>query len=416
MDGPRAVEQYGRLPLTEVFEDAIFYAEHGFPVTEVIAGEWKSAEDLLRDQPESAKTYLIEGNAPRPGQVFKNPDLANTLRGIARSGTKLFYCGEIARAIVDFSRKHDGLFSISDFEDNTTTWVEPITFDYRGYGVYELPPNGQGITALEMLNILQGYDVAGMDHNGPEYLHTLVEAKKMAFADRDRFITDPDVEKVPVETMLSREYADHCRRMINPRKAGAYPSPLLQHHASETAYVTAVDEERNAVSFISSIFMAFGSGMVVDGTGIVLQNRGRSFSLDRAHPNCLAPHKRTLHTIIPGMVFKDGEFLMTFGVMGGDMQPQGHVQFLVNLIDFDMNPQEAMDAPRVRHIGGMDVYAEEGIPESTITLLKEKGHTIVPVDSPVNQVGGGQAIYLDRKQNVLLAASDRRKDGCALGY
>jgi gamma-glutamyltranspeptidase/glutathione hydrolase len=252
--------------------------------------------------------------------------------------------------------------------------------------------------------------------NGPEYLHLLTEAKKAAFEDRNRFITDSEFEKVPVERLLSKGYAGEIRARIRFEKASAPSSLSPNGTSSETVYLTAVDKDRNAVSFISSLFLGFGSGVVVDGTGIALQNRGKSFSLDPKHWNRVEPHKRPMHTIIPGMVFKDGEFLMSFGVMGGDMQPQGHVQFLINLIDFGMNLQEAVDTPRIRHFKDMEVYLEDGIPEETASILSGKGHRVIRELSPVNEVGGGQAIYFDRDQNVLLGASDRRKDGCALGY
>ncbi len=411
-----AVNRYGTLKLAELFEDAIDYAENGFPVTEVIAGEWKNVEGLLRSHASASKSYLIGGKAPRPGQVFRNPDLAQTFKTIAKDGVDAFYRGEIARSIVDFSNKMGGLLTLEDFRNHTTTWVEPISSDYRGYTITELPPNGQGITALEMLNILEGYDIASLGHNSPEYLHLLIEAKKIAFSDRDTFVADPEFENIPIDTLLSKDYAKRCRGKIDPDRAMPIPVPLSNDQSSDTVYVTAVDAHRNAVSFISSIFMPFGSGMVVDGTGIVLQNRGKSFSLDPNHFNRLEPHKRPMHTIIPGMVFKDGHFLMSFGVMGGDMQPQGHTQFLVNLIDFKMNPQEALDAPRIRHMGGMEVYLEDGIPEGTKLELHKKGHRIIKNVPPVNQVGGGQAIILDTAQNILLGASDRRKDGCAIGY
>jgi gamma-glutamyltranspeptidase/glutathione hydrolase len=412
----KAVEHYGTLSLGEIFEDAIRYAESGYPVTEVIAGEWKNAENLLLSREGSSRAYLIDGRAPRPGQIFVNEDLALTYRKISTEGIGTFYEGDICDAIVNHSDRNNGLLSRQDFRDHSTTWVDPISSNYRGYAVYELPPNGQGLTALEMLNILEGYDLSSLKHNNPKYLHLLFEAKKISFSDRDRFITDPDFEKIPAHQLLSKEYAKDLREKIELNRAIPSPFPSLPTGNSDTVYVTAVDKERNAVSFICSIFRAFGSGMVVDGTGIVLQNRGKSFSLDPKHLNRLEPHKRPMHTIIPGMVFKDGEFLMSFGVVGGDMQPQGHVQFLVNLIDFKMNLQEAMDAPRVRHLQGMEVYLEDGIPDDVSSALQGKGHQIMQVTSTINQVGGGQAIYLDRDQNVLLGASDRRKDGCALGY
>jgi gamma-glutamyltranspeptidase/glutathione hydrolase len=411
----QAVERYGNLKLADAFEDAIGYAENGFPVTEVIAGEWKNMEPALLSRKGALKTFLINGKAPRPGQVFRNKDLAQVYRKIAREGIGTFYGGEIGRAIVDFSRKNDGLLSMKDLEDNTTTWVKPLSTDYRGYTVYELPPNGQGVTALEMLNILESFDIGRLGHNSAEYLHCLIEAKKMAFADRDAYVSDPEFEKIPTDTLLSKEYARECGKKIDPTKAMVSPAASACAGASDTVFVAAVDREGNAVSFISSIYEPFGSMMVVDGTGIALQNRGKSFTLKPDHPNRIEPHKRPMHTIIPGMVFKDGRFLMSFGVMGGDMQPQGHAQFLINVIDFKMNLQEAVDAPRVRHMQNQEVYLEEGISGKAESALKEKGHRIVGVSPPVNQVGGGQAIYLDRAQGVLLGASDRRKDGLALG-
>ena len=411
-----AVERYGTLSLGEIFEDAIHYAENGHPVTEVIAGEWKQAEKLLLSHESSAKTYLIDGKAPRPGQIFVNQDLARTYKKIVEGGIKTFYSGEICDAIVNYSNLNNGLLSPQDFMDHSTTWVDPISSDYRGYTVYELPPNGQGLTALEMLNILEGYDISSLKHNSSEYLHLLSEAKKAAFCDRDSFITDPDFEKVPVDQLLSKGYAGKLREKIDRKKAKVPSLSPLSIGNAETVYVTAVDKDRNAASFISSIYMHFGSGMVVDRTGIVLQNRGKSFCLESKHFNRLEPHKRPMHTIMPGMVSKEREFLISFGVMGADMQPQGHVQFLINLIDFKMNLQEAMDAPRGRHLQGMEVYLEDGIPDEVASELQGKGHQIIRVNSPINQVGGGQAIYLDRSQNVLLGASDRRKDGCALGF
>lgn len=412
----QALERYGTLSLGDVFDDAIYYAENGYPVSEVIAGEWKNMEKLLLSSEGSSKTYLIDQKSPRPGQMFFNKDLAQTYKKIVRDGTETFYEGEICDAIIKFSDRNNGLLSPRDFRDHNTTWLEPISTDYRGYTIYELPPNGQGLTVLEMLNILEGYDIDTLKHNSPEYLHLLIEAKKAAFSDRDYYITDPDFEKIPVAGLLSKEYAKKIRDRIDRNRAKAPPVPPSYRRRSETVYVTAVDKDRNAVSFISSIFMHFGSGMVVDGTGIILQNRGNSFSLDPNHLNRLEPRKRPMHTIIPAMVFKDGNFLISFGVMGADMQPQGHVQFLVNLIDFKMNLQEAIDAPRARHLEGMEVCLEEGISDEVASALQARGHHLFKEDSPVNRVGGGQAIYLDRNQNILLGASDRRKDGCALGY
>lgn len=411
-----ALDRCGSMGLGDVLEDAIHYARNGFPVTEVIAGEWANASGILRENQEAARVFLPGGRAPRPGEVFANPDLAMTLGAVASEGIGVFYGGEIGEAIARSSEKMGGLLSLEDLREHRSSWVEPVSTDYRGYTVFELPPNGQGIVALEMLNILEGYDLGQMAHNGPEHIHLLLEAKKAAFQDRDRWIADPDMEDVPVGRLISKEHARKIRAQIRqdrasrPEDLGPYPG------GSETVYVSAVDKDGNAASFISSIFMHFGSGVVAERTGVVLQNRGFAFSLDPSHPNCIAPDKRPLHTIIPGMLFKDGQFLMSFGVMGGDMQPQGHVQFLVNLIDFGMNLQEAMDSPRVRHLEGMRVYLEDGISEETRWGLAELGHQVEPSDTPVNQVGGGQVIYRDPSTGVLLGASDRRKDGCAMGF
>ena len=412
----QAMGRYGTLPLAAVLEDAIYNAEEDFPVTEVIAGEWRNMEGALRSNEATAKTYLVHGKAPAPGYRFRNPDLGRTLRTIAREGLGTFYEGAIRDAILRCSKQLGGLLTEKDFSDHTTTWVEPISTDYRGYTVWELPPNGQGLTTLQMLNVLEGYDVAGAGHNSPDYLHLVIESKKAAFSDRDAFITDPEFERVPVDRLLSKDYARAVRDRIDAHRAKSPPPPLSLSGTADTVYVTAVDKDRNAVSFISSIFQHFGSGIVADGTGIILHNRGISFSLDPRHFNRLEPHKRPMHTIIPAMLFKDEEFLMSFGVVGADMQPQGQVQFLVNLIDFKMNLQEAMDAPRVRHMKGMEVHLEDGIGEQTASKLQAMGHQASESISPINEFGGGQAIYLDREQDVLLGASDRRKDGCVLGY
>jgi gamma-glutamyltranspeptidase / glutathione hydrolase len=417
MGWAEAIERHGKLDLADVFEDAIYYAQNGFPVSEVIAGEWREAKDILASMPGgAAATYLIDGKTPLPGQVFKNPDLAASYRQIVEQGVGAFYGGEIGEKIAAFSKKHGGLLTLEDLAKHSVDWVEPIGLDYRGYRVVELPPNVQGITALQILNTLSGYDLAALEHNSPEHLHLLAEAIKLAFADRDYYLTDPEFYPVPVEKLLSAQYGQECRNKIDPAVAMEPPSPGLGKASGDTVYVAAGDAEGNSVSFISSIYMHFGSGMVVDGTGITLQNRGLSFSLDPEHPNCIAPNKRTRHTLIPGMLTKDGQFLMSFGVMGADMQPQGHAQFVSNLVDFDMNLQEAMDSPRLRHMGGKEICLEDGIPAASREALSAMGHQMDQTPTPINKVGGGQAVYRDQAQGVWLAASDRRKDGCALGF
>ncbi len=411
-----ALERYGRLTLGDVLQDAIRYAAEGVPVSEVIAGEWGEATGLLAAHESSARTFLPAGQAPRPGQVFKNPDLAESLRKIAAGGAQVVYGGEIGRAIAAFSAQNGGLLDLQDLADHCTTWVDPIALDYRGSTVCELPPTGQGITALEILNILQGYELAGLGHNSADYLHLLVEAIKIAFSNRDRFVTDPHFARVPVDRELSAGYAERCRRKIRAESAMAPPPAGFAFDASETVYLAVMDADGNAASFVSSIITPFGSGMVVTDTGIALQNRAGAFSLDPAHPNHLAPGKRPLHTIIPGLLLKDAACLMAFGVMGGDMQPQGHVQLLCNLIDFGLNPQEAVDAPRIRRMQGRTVYCEDGIDPAAVEKLERLGHAIDRSPTPVNKVGGAQLVYRNPLDGVLWGASDRRKDGCAIGF
>ncbi|MGQ9630376.1 MAG: gamma-glutamyltransferase [bacterium] len=406
------LRECGTKSLEDVLQPAIRYAEEGFPATEVIGREWEAGLPKLRGHPTTAANYLVEGRPPRVGEVFRQPNLAKTFKLIAQKGRDAFYGGEIARKIVDFSEENGGFLALKDFEDHTSTWVEPIKTDYRGYEIYELPPNCQGIAALIALNIVEQFDLAGMEHNSPEYLHILIEAKKLAFADRDRYVADPEFARIPVEELLSKDYARERAKSIGERasecfEAGAFP------RSGDTVYLTAVDGEGNAVSFINSLFEGFGSGMVVPGTGIALQNRGALFSLDPNHPNRLEPHKRPLHTIIPAMIFKGGKPLVSFGVMGGHMQPQGHLQFVANLVDFGMNVQEAIEAPRFCHFSGREVGLEGGIPEGVRKGLRDRGHIVLEDLGPY---GGGQAIMIDPETGVLMGGSDYRKDGCAIGY
>ena len=409
-----ALERHGTMGLDTVLQPAITYAEKGFPVSPVIAGEWAQAEKLLSRDEAAAATYLIDGKAPQAGQMFSNPDLARTYRRIAEQGPELFYQGELAEAVAACVQAGGGLMTPEDLAAHVNQWVEPVALDYRGHTVLELPPNGQGITALEVLNILSGYDLAGLEPGGAEYLHLLAEAIKIAFGDRDRYITDQVFAPVPVERLLSADYGAACREMIRPGQAlepGAAP-PLN----GDTVYLAVGDAQGNAASFISSIFTHFGSGLVVPGTGVLLHCRGRSFSLDPAHANRLEGGKRPMHTIIPGMLMKDGLLTAAFGVMGGDMQPQGHAQFLVNTLDFGLDLQAAMDAPRLRYMGGMSMYLEEGISQAAAEGMAAWGHSVDQGPYPVNEVGGGQVVWRDQEQGMWLGASDRRKDGCAMGY
>lgn len=410
------LEKYGTMKLADVLEPAIEYAENGFPVMEKTAEVWERESAKLRRTPTASSTYLINGNAPRAGDIFRQKNLARTFRTLARGGRDAFYTGEIARAIVDYSQKNGGFLSMRDFAEHKSDWVEPISTNYRGYTVYECPPNGQGLTALLALNILEGYDLASMSAQPDLYFHTLIEATKLAFADRNRYIADPAFAKVPVAQLLSKEYATARRALINSDKAIESPTygEVINDH--DTVYFTVVDKDRNAVSFINSLFLAFGSGVVAGDTGIVLQNRGAGFSLDSKHPNRLEPGKRPFHTIIPAMVFKDGKLFMSFGVMGGAMQAQGHVQVLTNIIDLGMNLQGAIEAPRFQYVSANKVQMEDTLTEGIIKRLIDRGHNRTAFPRGMGVMGGAQAIIIDPVKGTLLGGSDPRMDGLALGY
>jgi gamma-glutamyltranspeptidase/glutathione hydrolase len=411
------LEKYGTMKLADVLGPAIECAENGFPVMEKTAEDWNAEVKKLKQTPAAAANYLIAGRAPRPGEIFRQPNLARTLRTLALGGRDAFYKGEIAKAIADYCEKNGGFISLADMAAHKSEWVEPISTTYRGYTVYEIPPNGQGLTALLALNILEGFDLAALSRRPVRYYHTLIEATKLAFADRNRYISDPAFSKVPVAELLSKEYAAKRRALINPNKALALPRPGELNLGSDTTYFTIVDKDGNAVSFINSLFDSFGSGIVAGDTGIVLQNRGTAFSLDPDHPNHLEPGKRPFHTIIPAMVFKDNELFMSFGVMGGGIQPQGHVQVLVNIIDLGMGLQQALDAPRYRYMTGRDVLLEDEIPASVISRLMALGHRRAsPPGILRSSMGGGQAIMIDPVSRTLMGASDPRKDGLAIGY
>jgi gamma-glutamyltranspeptidase/glutathione hydrolase len=419
-------DKFGKKSFSEILTPSIDYGRNGFPVTEIIAGDWKSGEESLADYPDSASTYLIDGRAPAEGDIFRNPNLAQCYELIAQGGRDEFYRGSIARRIVAFSQANGGYFSIKDFADHRSTWVDPVSNSYRGYDLWELPPNGQGIAALEMLNVLEGYDIESMGPLSPEYLHLFIEAKKLAFADRARFYSDPDFNKLPVKELISKSYAEQQRSRINLLKAASNVEagdPKLQH--GDTVYLTVVDKDRNCCSFIQSNYYGFGSKVTAGDVGFVIQNRGALFALDEDHLNRLEPHKRPFHTIIPAMVTKNGKPWLCFGVMGGDMQPQGHVQVLVNLIDFGMNVQAAGDATRIRHVGSQQptgkpaegsgtVNVESGVPEEAIRGLLDKGHKIARVKG--GGFGGYQAIRIDWQRGTLHGATESRKDGVVLGY
>jgi gamma-glutamyltranspeptidase / glutathione hydrolase len=417
------LKRFGTKTWPELLGPAIGYAEHGFPVSEIIAGDWREAEHSLKAVPTSAKCFLPDGTAPAPGSVFRNPDLARSLQLIADGGRDVFYKGPIADAIVQYSGSVAGLFSQTDFTEHTSTFVEPVSANYRGYDVWELPPNGQGIAALQMLNLLEAYDLKSLGPQSVESLHLMIEAKKLAYEDRAKYYADPAFAPLPVATLISKPYAARRRGEIKMEQANLHPMAGDPAQA-DTIYLTVVDRDFNCVSLIQSNFHGFGSHHVPAGLGFVLQNRGCLFALDPNHLNRLEPRKRPFHTIIPGFVTKDGKPWLSFGLMGGDMQAQGHAQVICNMIDFGMDVQEAGDAPRFRHFGsseptgqpangGGSVALESGISDETRRRLEAKGHHL---DKAPGSFGGYQAIRIDLERGVLIGGSDPRKDGCALGY
>ena len=409
------LQRHGRLGLREAIGPAYTFARDGFPVSEIIAEQWQHDAPLLSEHSASARAYLIDGKPPRAGDVHRQPDLADTLRILGEKGRDAFYCGDIAKRIVAFSQADGGFFDLEDFASHTTEWVEPISTHYQGHTVLELPPNGQGITALMILNVLEGFELAAREYGSAGYYHLLIEATKQAFADRNRYIADPACAEVPVGGLLSRAYAAARRQEINPSRAGDF-APGAPASFGDTVYVTCVDAERNVVSLIHSLFQGFGSGIVAGDTGVCLQNRGAGFAADPSHPNALHPGKRPFHTIIPAMILRDGKPWMCYGVMGGHMQAQGHVQVALNCIDFGMNVQEALEAPRFRIMGGREVALERAIPQTVRDELGFMGHELWPLGAHNVSYGGGQAILIDHERGVLQGGSDYRKDGCAMGY
>jgi len=420
------LRRFGKWRLDRVLAPAIHYAESGFAVAPLIGMEWQTRVPRLLGEHPSMSCYLVNGRAPKGGEVFKNPDLARTYRLLAKGGRDALYRGEIARRIAAYSQRAGGLFALRDFEDHTSTWVDPVSTTYRGYTVWEMPPNGQGIAVLEMLNVLDGFDLKSLGHNSAPYLHLFLEAKKLAYADRARFYADPEFAKVPVAQLTSKEYGDRQRARIDLNHAAQVvpPGDPQAIGADETVYLTVVDKDRNAVSLIQSNFAAWGSHEVPDHLGFLLQNRGESFSVDPAHPNFVRPHKRPFHTIIPAFVTRDGKPFFSFGVMGGDMQPQGQVQVLLNIIEFGMDAQEAGDAARVRHDGspdptggemtaGGEVKVESGVGPEVRAALTAMGHK---VSSDRNGFGGYQGILIDPATGVLHGGTEPRRDGCAAGY
>jgi gamma-glutamyltranspeptidase/glutathione hydrolase len=416
-------KKFGKLPMTQVLDPAITYAREGFPLSEVIAYYWQRNARILQKYPGFEEVFMPGGEAPKKGEIFKNPYLADTYEKIAKDGRDAFYKGEMAQEIADYVQEQGGFLSYNDLASHTSEWVEPVSANYRGYDVWELPPNGQGTAALQILNILEGYDIASMGFGSKEYIHHFVEAKKLAFEDRAKFYADMDFADVPIETLISKDYADERRKLIRANRAArSYPAGEIEQ--GNTIYLTVADKDGNMVSLIQSNYRGMGSGMTPGKLGFVLQDRGELFSLEQGHMNVYEPGKRPFHTIIPAFITKDGKPFMSFGVMGGAMQPQGHAQIVVNMIDFGMNVQEAGDAPRIRHTGssqptgeqmtnGGTVHLESGIDYEVIRELMKMGHRI---DFSVGGYGGYQAVMYDEKNNVYVGGSESRKDGQSIGY
>jgi gamma-glutamyltranspeptidase/glutathione hydrolase len=407
-----ALERFGTRGLEELLQPAIAFAEDGYAVTPVVAKAWHNNAAVLAPHAESRRDYLPDGRAPAAGTVHRQPRLAESLRRIARGGRDAYYRGSLAEEIVRFSRAHDGLLEAGDFAEYRSEWVEPIATDYRGLRVCEIPPNGQGIAALMTLNILERAELRALPRLGADHLHLAIEAFKLAVAERDEYVADPAFHELPVEEMLSKEFAARQYARIDPQRAAPYPVPPAARAQRDTVYLSVVDRDRNACSFINSLYYPFGSGVVAGDTGILLQNRGAGFVLERGHFNCIAPRKRPLHTIIPAMAYRDRRPLLSFGVMGGDYQALGHAYVLGNWLDYGLDLQEAIDAPRFWPGGGV-VALERGVPEATAAALQARGHAVTRSELAL---GGAQAILIDWDRGVLQAGSDPRKDGCALGY
>ena len=438
------IEKHGSLSMAEILAPAIRLAEDGFPVAPITAKSWqRGAERQLKAAP-NGHELTIEGRGPNPGEIFRNPGLARTFKAIAAGGASAYYQGEIAEAIVSVIKEAGGCMSVEDLASHTSSWEEPISVDYRGFRVYECPPNGQGITALIALNILEGFGLASLESLSTEKMHLMIEAMRLAFADARWYVADPAFSNIPIKDLLSKSYADERRKLIDPTRATVDPTRGTPVHSSSTVYLSVADKFGNACSFINSNYWGFGTGIVPKGWGFTLQNRGYNFRLDPEHPNCLAPGKRPYHTIIPAMVTRlpsparaersasgdeagravsngqgEGEALYaSYGVMGGFMQPQGHVQVLSALVDHGLDPQAALDLPRfcidVEEAGG-EVALEDGMPPETVTGLTTLGHSTYPVSGYERALfGRGQVILRDADSGSLCAGSDPRADGCAM--
>ena len=418
--------RFGKLPMKDLLAPTIAYARDGFPVSELIAYYWDRSVPRLKPWPGFLEQFTLDGRAPRKGEIWRNANLARTLEAIAKGGRDAFYQGDIARTIGTYMRANGGFLAYEDLATHRGEWVEPVSTNYRGYDVWELPPNGQGIAALQMLNILEGYDLKSYGFGSPEHLHLFVEAKKLAFEDRARYYADPGFARAPVARLISKEYAAERRKLIDMDKAATTVAPGEFKTQGDTIYLTTADRHGNMVSLIQSNYRGMGSGMAPTGLGFILQDRGEMFVLKEGHANTYAPGKRPFHTIIPAFVTKDGEPWLSFGVMGGDTQPQGHALIVSNLVDFGMNLQEAGDAPRIQHDGstspegqatpmrdGGTIELETGFDYATVRALMRKGHKVRYADG---SFGGYQAIGRDARTGVYSGASEGRKDGQAAGY
>jgi gamma-glutamyltranspeptidase/glutathione hydrolase len=414
--------KFGKLSMDEILSPTIAYAEEGFPVSELVAYYLEgSVSRYMKQFPNVEETYTSDGKIPGKGDLFRNPFLAETYRKIAKGGRDEFYKGAIANTISSFIKEQGGFLSYEDLANHHSEWVDPVSTNYRGYDVWELPPNGQGMAALQMLNIIEGYDFSAIPFGSAKHLHIVNEAKKLVFEDRAKYYADMNFVKVPVQQLLSKEYGDKRRKLIDPNKSGTYQAGKVSH--TGTVYMTVADKEGNMVSLIQSNYRGMGSGMVPPKLGFMLQDRGELFDLEEGKPNSFAPEKRPFHTIIPAFVTKDQKPFMSFGVMGGDFQPQGHVQILMNMIDFGMNLQEAGDSPRFEHIGSSSVTGELALGQGEILI--ESGFDFEEIRKLMNMghkvgfggyYGGYQAIMYDAKRKVYFGASESRKDGQASGY
>ena len=406
------LNRFGTIAIGKALEPAIRYARDGFPVQAIIAADWKACEQRLADDPAAAQTFLRGGRAPAAGEIFANPNLSRSLELIGRDGRDAFYNGPISRAIASDMEWRRGLLDEHDFRTHTADWVDTISTNYRGYDLHEMPPSTQGFVALEMLNILEGFDIEALGHNSANYLHLVTEAKKIAFADRAAYLADRDaMPKGMLATLISKDYAANRRNEIDRKKTHAYDPAAVLADRGDTVYLTAADRDGNVVSLIQSLFASFGAGIVAGDTGIALQNRGSGFTLASGHPNQIGPHKRPLHTLVPAMLLKDGKPWVSFGVMGGDNQAQAHAQIVTKLVDFGMDIQTAGESARMRH--GDVLWLESAIDEEVRGALEARGHTL---SNGRGMMGGFQGIMIDPESGVLMGGSDPRKDGLAIGW